>query len=409
MTEGFKALDPCVHCGFCLPACPTFLATGDESDSPRGRIVLMRALERNEISARDEALREHLDACLGCRGCEPVCPSGVEYGRGLEAAREILARENGLGIRGRAILALFRRRWLWKPLLGLARRLRNTGIPRHSAGGSGTGFSLGMLAATTPRGQSKASRPGALSPPASQSVLLFRGCVMSGLFDHVHRATVRTLEANGYRVLETALPHCCGALHLHAGDRASAAGLARRNLATLLESVDYIAVNSAGCGAMLKDYGHLLGEEGAVAFSSRVRDVAELLAARGPRAGGALDMDIAYDAPCHLQHAQKVHREVLAIFSAIPELRVSLLPGFDRCCGSAGIFSMLEPAMSQSVLADKITAIVNAPVRPSLVATGNPGCLMQIGAGLLARGTSIPVAHPVELLDLSYERAGFYD
>ena len=408
MSKGFAALDPCVHCGFCLPACPTFLATGDEADSPRGRIVLMRALERNELSARDESLREHLDACLGCRGCEPVCPSGVEYGRGLEAAREILTRANGLGVRGRALLALFRRRWLWRPFLAIARLFRNTGLPRRLSGASPLGFNLAMLASTVPAFPGPA--PQSLHPATGKStVLLFRGCVMSALFDHVHQATRRTLEANGYQVVEAGLPHCCGALHLHAGDRASAAALARSNLASLTSTVDYIVVNSAGCGAMLKDYGHLIGDEDAVSFSSRVRDVAELLAAAGPRAGAPVEMEVAYDAPCHLQHAQKVHREVLAVFAAIPGIRLTLLPGYDQCCGSAGIYSLLEPDMSRSVLEGKIAGLAGGPIRPSVVATGNPGCLMQIGAGLLAGGVDVPVAHPVELLDLSYQRAGFYN
>jgi glycolate oxidase iron-sulfur subunit len=408
MSEGFAALDPCVHCGFCLPACPTFLATGDEADSPRGRIVLMRALERGEISPRDESLREHLDACLGCRGCEPVCPSGVEYGRGLEAAREILARKNGVGVRGRAVLAIFRRRWLWRPLFALARLFRNTGLPRRMASGSRVGFSLGMLAATAPHPQSPAPDRGGTTA-SGKSVLLFRGCVMSSLFAHVHDATKRTLEANGYQVIEADLPACCGALHLHAGDRDSAASLARTNLTSLQAQVDYIGVNSAGCGAMLKDYGHLLGSDQAALFSSRVRDVSELLAAAGPRTGAALQLEIAYDAPCHLQHAQKVHGEVLKLLAAIPGAGLTLLPGFDKCCGSAGIYSMLQPEMSRAVLDEKLTAIGEAQPRPSVVATGNPGCLMQIGAGLLARGIEIPVAHPVELLDLSYQRAGYYE
>ena len=147
--SGYAALDPCVHCGFCLPACPTYLATGDEADSPRGRIVLMRALERGEIAADDAALVEHLDACLGCRGCEPVCPSGVGYGRGLEAAREQIARTTGLGARARAILTVFRRRFLWRPIFTLARLLRGTGAPARLAGPSDTGFTFGMLAATS--------------------------------------------------------------------------------------------------------------------------------------------------------------------------------------------------------------------------------------------------------------------
>jgi glycolate oxidase iron-sulfur subunit len=169
-----------------------------------------------------------------------------------------------------------------------------------------------------------------------------------------------------------------------------------------------ILVDSAGCGAMLKDYGHLLGGESAGRFSARVRDVAELLADAGPREGAPLELDIVYDAPCHLQHAQKVHQEVLALFAAIPRIRLTLLPGFDKCCGSAGIYSTLHPDMSRAVLDLKLDGIEAAPVRPAAVATGNPGCLMQIGAGLLARGLPIPVAHPVEILDLSYRRAGHY-
>ena len=409
VSKGFAALDPCVHCGFCLPACPTFLATGDEADSPRGRIVLMRALERGEIAARDESLREHLDACLGCRGCEPVCPSGVEYGRGLEAAREILTRENGLGARGRAILAVFRHRWLWRPLFILARMFRHTGLPRRWAGGSRLGFGLGMLAATRNAAAGRSSPvPEWRGAGGRGSVLLFRGCVMSTLFAHVHAATRRTLEANGYQVIEYGLPECCGALHLHAGDRGSAVALARRNLATLASQVDHIVVNSAGCGAMLKDYGHLLGTDQAAAFAARVRDVSELLAAAGPRVGAPLDLEITYDAPCHLQHAQKVHGEVLALFAAIPGVRLTLLPGYDKCCGSAGIYSMLQPGMSRAVLEEKINGIEMARPQLDVVATGNPGCLMQIGAGLQARALDVPVAHPVELLDLSYRRAGYY-
>ena len=159
---------------------------------------------------------------------------------------------------------------------------------------------------------------------------------------------------------------------------------------------------------MLKDYGHLLGNDAAVSFSSRVRDVTELLAAAGPRGGAPVEMEVAYDAPCPLQHAQKVHREVLAVFAAIPGIRLTLFPGYDRCCGSAGIYSMLEPDMSRSVLEGKIAGLAGGPIRPSVVATGNPGCLMQIGAGLLAGRLDVPVAHPVELLDLSYQRAGLY-
>jgi glycolate oxidase iron-sulfur subunit len=405
--SGYAALDPCVHCGFCLPACPTYLATGDESDSPRGRIVLMRALERGELAADDPALVEHLDACLGCRGCEPVCPSGVGYGRGLEAAREQIARTTGLGARARAILAVFRQTMLWRPIFTLARALRGTGLPARLAGESDAAFTFGMLAATTPL------RPSAVPPlrPAAHprgTVAIFRGCVMDSLFRHVHDATRRTLAANGYRVVEVPGQVCCGALHEHAGDRADAEALARRNIAAFADDADFIVVNSAGCGALLKDYGHLLGEDRGAAFAARVRDVSELLAAAGPRVGGPLPLDVAYDAPCHLQHAQGVHAEPLAVLAAIPELRLRLLPGHDKCCGSAGIYSMLHPAMARSVLELKVAELAAALPRPSLVTTGNPGCLMQIGAGLRAAELPIGVAHPVELLDWSYQAGGLY-
>jgi glycolate oxidase iron-sulfur subunit len=240
------------------------------------------------------------------------------------------------------------------------------------------------------------------------TVALFRGCVMDTLFRHVHDATRRTLEHNGYRVVEVDGQICCGALHEHAGDRPAAVELARRNVAAFADSADYIVTNSAGCGALLKDYGHLLDDETAATVAEKVRDVSELLAAAGPKPGAPLDLDVAYDAPCHLQHAQRVHEAPLAVLRAIPGLRLQLLPGHDHCCGSAGIYSVLKPAMARAVLAAKIDVIAAADPSPAVLATGNPGCLMQIGAGLLAAGLGTRVAHPVELLDWSYEaeRAG---
>jgi glycolate oxidase iron-sulfur subunit len=231
---------------------------------------------------------------------------------------------------------------------------------------------------------------------------------MDTLFDHVHDATRRTLEANGYQVREVEGQGCCGALHEHAGDRTSARALALRNVEAFRGSDDPIVVNSAGCGALLKDYGHLLGDDAGAAFGERVRDVSELLAAAGPRQGAPLDAEVAYDAPCHLQHAQRVHEAPLAVLRSIPGLRLRLLPGSDKCCGSAGIYSVLHPAMAQAVLDAKIQSIAAADPRPDTIATGNPGCLMQIGAGLAAAGLKMRVAHPVELLDESYRRAGVY-
>ena len=402
----FSSLDPCVHCGFCLPACPTYLATRDEADSPRGRIVLMRAIDRGDLTADDPAVRQHLDACLGCRGCEPVCPSGVAYGRGLEEARRRIAATVGLRPLARLTLGLFGSRMAWRIVFGAGRWFRDLGLAKRLAGAGRTGFGFGMLAATAPR---TTGRNGAAPRPATgQTVALFRGCVMDAMFGHVHEATRRTLTANGYRVVEARHQVCCGALHDHAGDQEGAARLARVNLEAFGDTADFIVVDSAGCGALLKDYAHLLGSETARRFSERVRDVTELLAQRGPVPGGPLPLDVAYDAPCHLQHAQHVQREPLAVLGAIPGLRLHDLPGSDRCCGSAGIFSLLEPAMSRLVLEDKIQAIRNLSPHPEFIVTGNPGCLMQIGAGLLAAGMTTRVAHPVELLDWSYAAGGLY-
>jgi glycolate oxidase iron-sulfur subunit len=420
-ATGYSALDPCVHCGFCLPACPTYLVTGDESHSPRGRIVLMRALERGDISAADSSLVDHLDACLGCRGCEPACPSGVGYGRGLEAARAQLYAARGLPPLARLVLGVFRYRQLWRPLFIAARALRATRLPALLAGRNRLRFGMGMLAASAEMrqrpewvGQSDPDSPEQVnarplrSGPAPPTVALFRGCVMDTLFSHIHQATRRTLEANGYEVVEIPDQACCGALHEHAGDREAAVALARENVSILAGKADYLVVNSAGCGALLKDYGHLLGTEEARHLAAKVRDISELLAERGPRPGAPLDLDVAYDAPCHLQHAQRVHEAPLAILKAIPGLRLQLLPGSDRCCGSAGIYSVLRPDMARAVLDQKIAGVASVTPAPALVVTGNPGCLMQIGAGLRAADLPIGVAHPVELLDLSYSEAGYY-
>lgn len=411
----FASLDPCVHCGFCLPACPTYLATGDEADSPRGRIVLMRALERGEIDPLDEALTQHIDACLGCRGCEPACPSGVGYGQGLAEARTMLTRVRGIPAIVRAFLAVMKVPTLWRLAFGAGSFVRDIGIADEFAGPSRVGFTMGMLASTEPFEKTKLARAVAAvpsdrptAPNAGPTVALFRGCIMDTVFRHVNEATKRTLEANGYRVVEVAGQACCGALHEHASDRDGAVALARTNTAAFAGRADFIVTNSAGCGAVLKEYGHLLESEAGAAFGAKVRDVSELLAAAGPRAGASVPLDVAYDAPCHLQHAQKVHAQPVAVLRSIPGLRLQLLPGSDRCCGAAGIYATLHPEMSRMVLDDKTHTFIDAATPPDVVSTGNPGCHMQLGAGLRAAGKATPVAHPVELLDLSYKRAGLY-
>ena len=413
MTErgGFEALDTCVHCGFCLQACPTFLATGDEADSPRGRIGLMRAVEAGELASDDPALRLHLDRCLGCRGCEPVCPSGVGYGRGIEAARAVLATRRRPPALARAALWALTTPGTSRIVYALARLLRASGIPGRLAGWGRIRFAMGMLAATKPsdrrtvgRSDGKRPQPPSVSPTVRQSVALFRGCVMDGLFAHVHDATVRTLGVNGWAVREVPGQVCCGALHAHAGLRDEARLLARANVAAFGPGDEPIVVNSAGCGAMLKEYGHLVD---ATSFAARVRDVTELLArGGGPRPGAPVDVQVAYDPPCHLLHAQRIADEPLRVLAAIPVLRIVPLSDAAQCCGSAGLYTLLEPAMSRAVLAPKLASLRAAA--PHVVATGNPGCLMQLGAGLAASGLSAGVRHPVELLDESYRAAGYY-
>lgn len=235
---------------------------------------------------------------------------------------------------------------------------------------------------------------------------------MDGLFSHVHEATERVLRANGFDPVAVPGQDCCGALHAHAGQHEEAAALARRNVAAFAQAPEGpIVVNSAGCGALLREYGRLLEDDAlepeARALAARVRDVSEVLAERGPRRGGAMPLRVAYDPPCHLLHAQRVSEAPLAVLDAIPGITRVAHAEAEMCCGSAGSYSLSERELSRAILARKVDALVAAS--PDVVASGNPGCVMQIGAGLRAAGHPLPVVHPVELLDRSYRRAGFYD
>jgi len=409
LAAASAGINACVHCGFCLQACPTYVALGDENDSPRGRIYLMRALTEGELGLDDPTVHTHIDRCLGCRACETACPSGVPYGALLEATRATLSEVKRPPLRARLILALFARRTLMRIAVSAARLLRSTGLPKLLARLPGDlGFAFAMLASSeSPLARGRARpRPHARGDGSRGTFALLRGCVMEGLFTRANRATERTLVANDYTLVSAPDQHCCGALHAHAGDLETARALARRNIAAFEGSnAEFVVTNAAGCGALLKEYGHLLAEdaewaERAERLSARVRDVSELLAAAGPRVGAPLEYTVTYDAPCHLQHAQRVAAAPLAVLDAIPGLERVALVDSDQCCGSAGIYNLLEPALSAAVLAPKITHIELTGA--SLVATGNPGCLMQIGAGLRRAGLSARTIHPVELLDASY-------
>jgi glycolate dehydrogenase iron-sulfur subunit len=285
------------------------------------------------------------------------------------------------------------------------RVMRATGLARLFAGLPGrVGFAMAMLGSTKRKANS--SRPHPQSNGSRGSVSLLTGCVMEGLFTETNRATERVLLENEYGLTDSPGQGCCGALHAHAGDAPAAKRLAKTNIAAFERTgAQHICVNAAGCGAMMRDYGHLLREDPqwadrASAISARVRDISELLAAAGPAQGGPLSAKVAYDAPCHLLHAQRVSTPPLSVLRAIPGLEMIPLNESDVCCGSAGIYNLVEPETSDIVLERKLRNI--AAASPEIVATGNPGCLMQIGAGLLRSGSSTRTVHPVELLDQSY-------
>lgn len=401
-------LDLCVHCGFCMQACPTYLVLEDENDSPRGRLMLMRGAVEGGIAIDDPSLTTHIDRCLGCRACETACPSGVPYGHLLEATRATIVTRRPLGRIAAAMLATMASGSMRRLLLGLAklaRTLRLTSLLARLPGRPG--FAFAMLEASRP-----VFAAGVQPPRAGDSrgtVATLEGCVMASLFTHTNRATERVLARNGYQVVAAQGQQCCGALHAHAGDEAQAKALARSNIAAFERSgADRIAVNAAGCGAMMKEYGHLLRDdpdwaERAVRLGARVSDVSELLAAAGPVPGGRVPLRVAYDAPCHLHHAQRVVDAPLAVLHAIPGLDVVPLTDADRCCGGAGIYNLVEPDTSARVLEPKLEHVRDSGA--ALVATGNPGCHMQIGAGLLRSGSKVRCVHPVDLLDYSYHRS----
>jgi glycolate oxidase iron-sulfur subunit len=402
-------IDACVHCGFCLQVCPTYLALEDENDSPRGRIVLMRSMVEGTLPTTDIDVRTQIDRCLGCRACETACPSGVPYGQLLEATRATLTEERPNPFMARAILFVFARQPLMKlAMLGgrITRALRVSQLFARLPGR--LGFSMAMLEATRSPIERAPYIP--KSDGSRGTATILTGCVMEGLFSETNRATERTLATNDYTIVATEGQRCCGALHAHAGDAETARALARANVEAFEKSgADVIAVNAAGCGAMMKEYGHILADDPAwqaraVAMASRVRDVSELLAAAGPKPGGELKLTVTYDAPCHLLHAQRVASPPLRVLAAVPGLTLVPLQGSEHCCGSAGIYNLVEPDVSNAVLVPKLANI--ADTRAPLVATGNPGCLMQIGAGMHQAGMTARAVHPVDLLDASYGVAG---
>ena len=395
-----EGLERCIHCGLCLEACPTYRITRLETESPRGRLHLMGALAQGRVGAHDTDALVHLDRCLACRACEAVCPSGVEYGRLIEDTRAATSTAGATGILSRALLWSVSRPALLSAIgrtlailerTGLRATLRRFLPPRLRR--------LDLLAPPFARPR---FRPVAVESPRA-SVALLLGCVMRTSYGDIHTATARVLARHGVRVIESPGQICCGALHAHAGDRDEAKRLAKRNVAAF-ESADVLLVNAAGCGAHLKTYAHLLEDDAgwrdrALALASRVRDVTEYLAALPPDASfGELAMRVTYQDPCHLAHAQGIRAEPRAVLGRVKGLELVEMADGDVCCGSAGFYNIAQPDYADRLLEPKIDAIL--ATRPDAVVTANPGCMLQLAAGLRARGRAdIPVLHVVEVLD----------
>lgn len=399
-----RTLD-CVHCGLCLPTCPTHQVLGVEADSPRGRIYLMRALAEGRVQD-PEAIRPYLDRCLDCRACETACPSGVRYGEILEATRaQLAATGRKRGIADRLVPFL-----LWH-VVARQGRLRLAFALLRAAEVLGLRWlatKLGLLpkamaaiAPPVPKARDRRPLPTGLhKPPAGVAtrgrVALFTGCIMEPMFGRVNRATLQLLLRNGFEVDVPKAQRCCGALLVHAGQPERAKELAAANVAAFADA-DVVINNSAGCGCALKEYGHLLGDAKAEAFAGKQRDVSEFLAEKGLAATPArCERKAAYDDPCHLCHGQGVRQQPRALLGKVPGLQLVAHEAPEDCCGSAGIYNLLQPETAEAIGARKAERIAQAGV--DVVVTGNPGCMMQIQSCLKRAGHAIEVKHPVELL-----------
>lgn len=388
----------------------------------------MRAVAEGRLSSDSDSFQKHIDRCLGCRACEPVCPAGVEYGQLLEAGRaELLTSAKKRNVSYRLLRLALRHVWLHprrlRAAFSLARFARNLGFTRvllksRVARLLSKRFETGiaLLQSSTPLLSStqKVLTKTDTSSSDQRSAFLFTGCVTEGLFDRTNKATTRVLDVNGIAVEAPSGQVCCGALHAHAGDLEGARTLARMNVEAFDENAEAaIVTNAGGCGAMLVSYGHLLAHDAEFAeraeeFSKRVVDVSQQLAKCDVKQGAEIGAGrVTYDASCHLINGQRALEEPLRMLEAIPNLDFVPLTGADRCCGGAGVYNLLEPAMSNTILQEKLGHV--KATKATILATGNPGCHMQIGAGSLLENMPLRVCHPVELLDESYRRAGMYE
>jgi glycolate oxidase iron-sulfur subunit len=401
-TPQQSIVDDCVHCGFCLDSCPTYVLWAEEADSPRGRIVLVDEALNSAEDLSPEMVR-HFDQCLGCMACVSACPSGVRYDRLIERVRPQIERHHKRTGAERALRGLLfetlphpKRLRRLVPMLAAARKLGAERLPERIA----------ILAKVAPRTTMREVRRTRL-PERTAAVGVYRGrvglllgCVQRVFFADTHLATIRALAAEGFEVLAPRRPDCCGALEFHAGEEEAAVARARSTIAAFerLGRLDHIVVNAAGCGAAMKEYGELLDTPPARTFANRVRDVSELLVSIEPRAPrGALPLRVAYHDACHLAHAQRVRAEPRALLHSIPELElleVSVEP--EICCGSAGIYNLVQPRAAAELGARKARHLLDTGAQA--IAAGNPGCAAQLDLHLRELGHPLPIHHPIELL-----------
>jgi len=409
-------LDKCVHCGFCLPACPTYVLWGDEMDSPRGRIWMMRKSTIGEAAA-DANLQTHIDNCLGCMSCMTACPSGVEYNKLIEETRAQVEERTSRPLHER----LFR--WMLFATFPHPQRLKLLGVPIALYQRSGLQTlvrRVGLLQLLPKRLQAMESLMPAvpLNPfrkltTASNAkatrgrVGMLTGCVQDAYFGHVNAATARVLAAVGFEVVVPKSQGCCGALMVHSGLEHEAMAYAKRLIASFEEAVvDTVVINAAGCGSTMKEYGYLLRDDAAwaaraTAFSARCKDVSEVLAETTIDAPLApLQLRIAYHDACHLRHAQGIHAEPRAVLAQIPSLEVAEMAETSLCCGSAGVYNLLHPETAEELGDRKVQHLLETHAQA--LVSANPGCLLQLQASLRRNGhDELPTFHMVELLDAS--------
>jgi glycolate oxidase iron-sulfur subunit len=409
-----ELIDKCVHCGFCLPVCPTYVLWHEEMDSPRGRIYLMKMVADGTANI-NETWVNHFDACLGCMACVTACPSGVEYGKLIEATRAQIERRYTRPAAEkrfrRLLFSIFphpdRLRALLLPLrlyqkAGLQSLVRRAGIPKLFPA------RFRAMEALLPQVPAQETLPELIPAQGERRrrVGLLLGCVQRVLFPQVNAATARVLAAEGCEVVAPKAQPCCGALLVHAGEEEQAVKLARQTIDAFEKAqVDAVIINAAGCGSNVKEYGHLLRDdpeyaERAKAFAAKCRDVSEFLAELEPRATRhALPLRVAYHDACHLQHAQGIRLQPRTVLGRIPQLKLLEIPEAAICCGSAGIYNLVQPEAATE-LGDRKASHITA-LEADIVVSANPGCLLQLQSALARAGRKLPVRHFIELLDAS--------